>query len=674
TNASITLAWTSGITDPTGLAITSGSVSFSTAAGPNFTGPAVLASSVANGASNVPVGAVFNLTFSEPMDTRSFQYGNTIYLHDANFGTLMPAVMTYLADGSQVTVAPQSALAADRPYYLQVCSVYDLTGNRMQGCFSANFTTALNPVAPLAVTGIIPINGSTAVDTNIRPTVQFSHPVSEPSAAANITLTQGGNPVPIHLGFSNADTLVTISPVSMLLANLPYAITVNGGSGGLVDAAANNQPLSLVANLATGEASPGVPLANGASDAQWTVSGPSVASGPALVLSPASRYPNWFADDSNSQWIGVHDSVSQPSAQYTFTATFTLTNPASAVLNVNWSIDDAGTLLLNGVPIASGASYGSFQNVTLSGSSGLLVAGTNTLSITMTSSDGSYDGVRLLGTVSEQAANPPAAGTFLPATVTANFSTGVSIDTDAPATVSMTPPNGSLTATNPVLRVVYGEPMDPVNSGNWYVSDNNTGLRVPLSAAWSSDLETLTLSYAGFTNALGNPGQLNPSTGYTFCTGNVYDFAGNQASQACRGFTTGAASDTAAPLVVSATPPNGATSVPLNAIIAITFSQAMDPTTLNPASLLWSPALPGAWSLSADGTTLTFAPSAPLAPSTTYTLTYALGAISDVNGNALAAGSLSFSTGTTSFSGNPTISLTSPAQGATGVSVNAPIT
>lgn len=673
-NATITLAVTNAVTDAAGSPVAPSSITFSTANGPNFVGPQVTASSVSNGASNVPVDSILNFTFNEPMDTRSLQYGGTVVLHDNTAGILVPALMSYSMDGSQVTVAPSGPLAASRSYYLQVCNVYDLTGNRMQGCFTASFTTALNPVARLAIVSVIPPDGSTAVDTNVRPTIQFNHPVSEPSAIANISFSQGGNPVPIQLGFSNADTLITVSPQSMLKANLPYVLTINGGSTGLVDAAAASQPLSVVVNLATGEASPGVPLANGAADTHWTVSGPNLPAAAPAVLSPASRYGSWSLDDSNSQWIGVQDSVSQPPSQYTFSTTFNLTNPASAVLNVNWSIDDSGILSLNGVPIATGSgTWGSFQNVTLSGASGLFVAGANTLSITMTSSDGTYDGVRLLGTVSEQGAVTPPAGTFLPSSVNVHFSTGASIDTDTPTLLSMTPPNGAQTATNPVLRIVYGEPMDPVSSANWYLNDNVIGQRVPLTASWSPDLTTLTLSYSGYTNPLGNAGQLNPNTNYTFCSGNVYDFAGNQAGYTCRSFTTGAQPSSTFSASVHSTPPHGATGVPLNAVIAFHYSVPLDPTSLQTALAVWSPALAGSWSLSTDGLTLTFTPSAGLAPNTTYNLTNATGVVSDVNGNPLLAGAFSFTTGALTFSGNPTISLTSPPQGTTGVPVNSTI-
>ena len=673
-NAPIALAINNGITDGTANPVAPAALSFTTGAGPNFNSPQVIASSVSNGASGVPVDSIFSLTFNEAMDTRSFQYGNTIVLRDQLANVLVPAVLTYTPDGTHLTVAPLAPLAANRNYYLQECNAYDLTGNRVSSCFTNFFTTALNPVTPLAVTGIVPPDGSASVDTNINPTITFNHPISEPSAQANITLTQGGNPVPATLSFANADTQVTLSPATVLQPGLPYTLTINGGASGLVDAAAANQPLTLVANLATGESAPGVPLASGASDAAWTVTGPNVTTGPAVVLSPANRYGSWQADATNSQWIGVVDSSSEPAAVYTFTTTFTLANPASAVLNLNWGIDDAGELLLNGVPIATGSGiYNPLQNVIVTGSSGLLVAGTNTLAIVMTSSDQYFDAVRLLGTVSEIAANAPPAGTYLPSSVTANFTTGASIDTDQAQFVAYTPIANSTTGTNPVLRIVFGEPMDPLSSNGGTLWDNNTGRQIPLTLTWTSPT-TVVFSYAGFVNALGATGQLNPNTRYSFCSGSNYDYAGNQANGFCDGFTTGAGPASTAPYVVAQTPPPGATGVPQNAAIAFQWNVPLDPTALNLPAVQFSPALPGSWSLSANGLTLTFTPSAALAANTTYTLTAAAGAVSDLNGNPAAAGTSSFTTGASAFTGSPTISLTTPAQGTSGVAVTAPVT
>src|SRR5208283_2214986 len=121
----------------------------------------------------------------------------------------VPALMTYSADGSQVTIAPVAPLAAGRQYYLGVCNAFDLTGNS-SGCWAIlnYFTTAFTPPANLSVLRVTPPNGTPALGTNVHPEIQFNHPVSELSALANISLMQGGTTVPASISFSSSDTVV----------------------------------------------------------------------------------------------------------------------------------------------------------------------------------------------------------------------------------------------------------------------------------------------------------------------------------------------------------------------------------------------------------------------------------------------------------------------------------
>src|SRR6185436_7427832 len=64
------------------------------------------------------------------------------------------------------------------------------------------------------------------------------------------------------------------------------------------------------------------------------------------------------------------------------------------------------------------------------------------------------------------------------------------------------------------------------------------------------------------------------------------DLAGNALFTAFSwSFTTGATPDTTAPSVSATVPANGATAVPINQTINATFSEPMDPLTINTASL-----------------------------------------------------------------------------------------
>jgi methionine-rich copper-binding protein CopC len=137
----------------------------------------------------------------------------------------------------------------------------------------------------------------------------------------------------------------------------------------------------------------------------------------------------------------------------------------------------------------------------------------------------------------------------------------------------------------------------------------------------------------------------------------------------------GSPADTAAPTVSSNVPANEATGIALNANITATFSEVMDPLTLTAETFTLqqgTTAVPGV--VSYVGSTATFNPTANLAAGANYTATVTSG-VKDLAGNAMAvAKTWTFTTGATADTTAPIVSSTVPADGATGIAVNANIT
>jgi hypothetical protein len=129
--------------------------------------------------------------------------------------------------------------------------------------------------------------------------------------------------------------------------------------------------------------------------------------------------------------------------------------------------------------------------------------------------------------------------------------------------------------------------------------------------------------------------------------------------------------DVVCPLVISTDPADGATSVALNKVIAITFNEEMNPATITQASVTVSGAAPVSGTLTYSGNSAYFTPSAPLTTNTTYTGRVTT-AVKDLNGNALQADHVwTFSTGTTL---SPVVIATDPLNDATGEPVNKTVT
>jgi len=161
----------------------------------------------------------------------------------------------------------------------------------------------------------------------------------------------------------------------------------------------------------------------------------------------------------------------------------------------------------------------------------------------------------------------------------------------------------------------------------------------------------------------------------------VKDLAGNPlAANFTSSFTTAAVTDVTPPTIVSRTPTNGATGVAVNSNVTITFSEPMDATTINGTTISIKPTAGGSnlaatVTCNSPCTVATLDPTADLLNNTSYTVTVVGGAsgVKDVAGNALASTSTSTFT-TIADTTPPTITNTSPTNGATNVAVTSVVT
>jgi hypothetical protein len=181
------------------------------------------------------------------------------------------------------------------------------------------------------------------------------------------------------------------------------------------------------------------------------------------------------------------------------------------------------------------------------------------------------------------------------------------------------------------------------------------------------------VSYTGTTATFSPASNLTPNTTYiATITTMAKNVAGNAlASNYVWDFTTGAAAAAILPSVSSTDPVNAATSVPFNQKIAVTFSEAMDASTITTSTYtLVQGTVPVSGFVSYSGTTAIFAPSGNLAPNTAYTVTVTTGA-KDLSGNSLANNyAWSFTTGSAAVITPPMVSSTNPVNAATGIAFN----
>jgi methionine-rich copper-binding protein CopC len=248
-------------------------------------------------------------------------------------------------------------------------------------------------------------------------------------------------------------------------------------------------------------------------------------------------------------------------------------------------------------------------------------------------------------------------------------------DTTLPVVSATAPANGA-TGVLPgsAITVSFNEAMDAATIGAATFELRNTAANSPVAGSVSYNTATRVATFTPSAALLpGTPYSASVRGGST--DPRAKDSAGNAlAATVAWAFTT-AAVDATPPTISARSPADGTASVALNSTVALTFSENMDATTVNGTTLQLrssaGAAVAASIAYNAATRVATLTPSAALLPSTTYIATAAGGStdprLKDASGNALAATSQwSFAT-VIADTVAPTITATTPSNGATGV-------
>jgi hypothetical protein len=194
---------------------------------------------------------------------------------------------------------------------------------------------------------------------------------------------------------------------------------------------------------------------------------------------------------------------------------------------------------------------------------------------------------------------------------------------DVPTVLVVVPQTDGV-GTNRVIGVVFSKPMDPasINAGSFMVA----GVMGTVAYDAANKIASFKPSADFAPNTMFNA---------TITTG-AKDMNGTPLAAPFNfSFTTRATADTSPPNIVAINVAAGATCVPLDQKITVTFDEQMDSLTLNP-STFFIEGVAGAVTFNVLSQTATFTPSAMLAANTTFTITVTTGA-KDMGGVPLAA-------------------------------------
>jgi hypothetical protein len=449
------------------------------------------------------------------------------------------------------------------------------------------------------VTTTVPVGGATNVPIGQVLSATFSEAMTPATISATTFLLKGPGGVVVPGAVTYSGTIATFTPTANLANSTLYTATITTGAQDLA----------------------GTPLA---ANYVWTFT--TISPTPAVV----STVPvNGSTGVPVSQELSTTFNEAMNCATLTST-TFTVTGPGTTGVAGTVSCTGSVATFTPGAALAVNTLY-----------TATITTGAQDLASTPMAANYAWTFLTV------PAPTPPT----VISTVPANLATGVPI-------------NQALTATFSVAM-------------NAATIDTTTFTLSGPNAAAVSGVVTYVAAGSGATFT--PSASLAPSTVYTATiTTGAMDLGGSAlASNYVWTFTTAATPVMIPPTVIATIPANLAMNVPFNQVISATFSTAMNPATINSATFtLTGPgvtSVTGLVAYAAVGNTLTFIPTANLAPSTLFTATITTGA-HDLAGNALAGNYVwTFTTGAASGLTPPEIVSTSPADSATNVPLNSSV-
>jgi hypothetical protein len=577
---------------------------------PTVTPPTVISVAPPNGAIGACPNTIVTATFSKAMNPSSIN-GTTFTLTGPG-PAAVGGLVTYNASSNTAIFTPSATLALSTAYTATITNgARDMFGNALASNFVWSFTTGVTTclgVGVPAVASVTPANGSCPQTTA---TATFSEAMNPSTiSATTFTLTgPGAASVTGQVTYDAPSYVATFTPSSTLALNSLYTATITTGAQDLLgNALASN----FVWTFTTG-ANPCQPPA------------------PPISVTPpngsAGICPNTVVSATFPQ--AMDPATINPT---TFTVSPGVTGTVTPdVTNTIFTFTPSGNLALSTTYTAtiSAGATDSFGNALASNFVWTFATATTTCT-----------------------APPP-----------------------PPTVISVTPPSCTAgVCPNTIVTATFSETMNPAS-----IDSTTFTLTGPGAAAVAGQV---TYDASSDTAIFTPSTPLALSTAYTATiTTGAQDLLGNAlASNVVWTFTTGANPCQPPAPPVSVTPPNGSAGICPNTVVAATFPQAMDPTTINATTFtLTGPgATPVTGTITPDGTNkiFTFTPSASLALSTLYTATITTGA-KDPSGNALAANYVwTFTTAAAACAPPPppTVISVTPLNGAAGVCPNTVIT
>ena len=609
-------------TDTFGNALNNFQYSFTVAPDISASAPVITSTVPYNGAGNgsygaytgVPTNAPIDIQFSQPIDPTTVNTTNFVLAFCGTNGQLVPTTVT-LRTPNIVRITPTSVLFPNftNPGYCYTVStsVKGTNGIALANTLSNYFYTGSGKdTAQPQVSSITPPNATTNIGTNAPIQVRFNKQIN--------VLTVSSSTVQISTLING--TATPIAPVSISFENLGLA---NTETTDVLFTPLNVLPDNAVINIA--------------------ISNVQDLAGNNIVPYTAS-----FTTKVGPDFVTPTVVSTNPISQQTV--------PNNSVITLNFSepIDPLTAININNISV-----YDYAQNVYLNGTWSV---SPNALSASFTPTDSSGNTISLgvgrqfqvawNGNITNLVGAGVQGGSF-------TFFTALTASATTPQVSFTSPENGQTgVPINGLIQVLFSE---PVQSSS--VSDVTLGLSgTPISGVVN------TLSQGNMLLTLTPPALLHGSSSYTVNIAGVKDAAGNAlTAPVTDAFTTAAGADLSYPTVTSYNPPSGYRGAGTNVNPVFEFSKRMDVISFNSSTVYMYNNNTGQYIginilPSADRTSVTIQPTAPLQAATQYC--FAAYGVYDLVGNPVYSIPC-FITGVGTDTTAPVISLMDPPNGTT---------
>ncbi len=645
----------------------------------DLTGPRVLSSAPAAGATAVAIGLPVTIAFSEPLSAASVTT-TSVSLRLTATDAPVTSTVAYTPGATTVSVTPAAALTPSTGYTLRVTTgVKDVSGNQLLTAYSAGFTTAA-PIddTPPTVTSIAPPNGARDVATSTAVSVTFSEALDATSvteSAIALRTTTGGTPVTANRTYNSATRTATLTPVAPLTTSTSYTVSL---AGTIRDVAGNplaaitstfvtvppvdnnppavtavtpadgatNVPLTTTVQVLFSEAmlagsistssltltrsSDGAPVTatvalDAATNRATLTPGAPLALGTAYTVRVTTDARDVAGNALTAAFVSRFTTVPPDITPPTVIST----QPATGSTNVdpNFPVSATFSEPMNASTMTSAA-------LTLRATgTGAAVAGavaynaaTNTISYRP---NDHLDGLTSY-TATITTAAKDSAGNALAANLTIVFVTGPVIDNTPPRVLGITPANNAVVAdaSTPIV-VVFSEPLEPASLTTTTFALKVTSSGAPVAGSIQDTPGTNTARFVP-------SAPLAYRTNFTInLTAGIRDLAGNPVTAVQSAFTTDAP-----PLIVTAiSPADRSSNVGASAPVVVTFSEALNAATLTSSTFVvrnrnTAALVSGAITYNAANKTATFTPAAPYENANGYAVSLTTG-ITDASGRAL---------------------------------------